>query len=342
LSVAVRIGVVAAAAIAVAACRPQPSPLPLLSEMREFVVPWSNSFPSDIVTDSTGRVWFTDRLAHRIGMFDPSTEQFTPYEIPTRASTPYGITAAPDGSLWFAESQVGRIGRIDPRNGAITEFVVAPDQRGGPHTLEWRDGAIWFTLREATSYGRFDPATGRSVIYKLAREKPYGIAITRDTVWLGTYTFTLIAVEPQTGTAHHHALLDAVQIPARDSVLPRAVRGGELRRIAADASGILWLSDRTQSRVLRYDPRSGTVGIVPTGGGPYGITTTRAGHVWWGETSTSRVVVYDPVSGQRAFVQAPTRGGYIRDVFVDERRGRVWLPLSDVGRIGLVVMQKKK
>jgi virginiamycin B lyase len=122
--------------LVVASCHRARPRLPAPSAIREFVVPWVNAFPSDIALDSAGRVWFTDRLTHRIGRLDPATGEIVGYATPASKSAPYGFAAGPDGGLWFAESGAGRVGRVDPSDGSITEYPL-PGVTRGPHLLTW-------------------------------------------------------------------------------------------------------------------------------------------------------------------------------------------------------------
>ncbi len=58
--------------------------------------------------------------------------------------------------------------------------------------------------------------------------------------------------------------------------------------------------------------------------------------VWYGEKRNNRVVGLDPETGERVHMVVTTPGATVRDLVMDEERGRLWLPLSDRGRICLV------
>jgi virginiamycin B lyase len=327
---------------------PNPGGLPALSALREYAVPWADAYPGDAVVDSAGRVWFTDRLTHAIGVFDPVTEEFRRYPTPSRRSTPYGMIVAPDGTLWYAAASARGLGRVDPATAGIIEYPI-PDAEGGPQLLVWRDGQIWFSLREGRGYGRFDTVTGESTVYRLEQaHRPYSVTATAHAVWFSLHqTFRLLEVDPTTGVATFHDLNTAAPT---DSMLRaaglteqqlRRVRrpwGGSATRIAADRAGGIWITDFTRGRVVRYDPPTGTMSwheTVERGSEPYGIATG-AGLVWWGEKGTNRVVVLAPGRRERLRVPLSVPGGVIRNIAVDEARGRVWLPLSDRPVLGLI------
>ncbi|HSJ10209.1 MAG TPA: hypothetical protein VK928_09855 [Longimicrobiales bacterium] len=331
--------------LAACSARQRGPSLPQLGEVKEFTIPWANAFPSDIAVDGDGRVWFTDRINHIIGRFDPATREFAVVETPTSRAAPYGIIAAPDGVLWFAESMAARIARLDPRTGEVTEYPVTGATRGGPHMLVWHDGLIWFTMREAAGYGKFDPRTGESTLYELPRSRPYSITATRDAIWFSSYeSGMLYEVDPTTGSARPHDQR-APAIPrglSSDSVRALNARNREyafeVRRVTSDGAGI-WFTDMRRGRVGRYDPATGqlrNIEALAPGAQPYGITYTRNGLVWFAENGANRIVVLDPVSEHRVSATMPTRGGTVRHIVVDEKRGRAWLPMSDRGILGLL------
>jgi virginiamycin B lyase len=347
------LGWVVVAVVLAAACGrrgpdgPAPVALPQLSAVTEYVVPWKDAFPGDIVVDSTGRVWFTDRLTHAIGSFDPETAEFRRHPTPTALTAPYGLIAAPDGSLWFAGSRARLLGRVDPATGGIREYPL-PDAEGGPHLLAWRAGEIWFSLREGRGYGRFDPQTGASTVYRLeAHHRPYSVAATRDAVWMSSYgAFRLLAIDPVSGVVSVHELATATRLDTVPEPAPggRPVRrwGGEALRIVAAAGGGIWFTDFSSGRVVLYDPAAGTLRAFETlepRSEPYGLTVTSRGLVVYGEKNLNRIVLLDAVTGERRRALVPTPGSVVRNIVVDEARGRIWLPLSDTGRLGRIDMR---
>src|SRR5882672_9585413 len=69
---------------------------------------------------------------------------------------------------------------------------------------------------------------------------------------------------------------------------------GDLRGIAVDAEGRVWVTDYTRGRVLRLD-RAGTARVVATGlHGPIGIALDDTGRVLVAEEGAGRIVVVSP------------------------------------------------
>lgn len=336
-------------AIAVAGCVRRGPTLPEPAQVMEFVIPWEHAFPSDVIVDDRGRVWFTDRMAQVIGRFDPETRQFDRFDLPTAKSAPYGFVRGPDGAFWYAAAVAGRLGRVDPGTGEITE-VELEGVSGGPHLLAVRASELWFTARGAQMYGRYEPATGRLEVYSAPeRFRPYGIAVANGRVWIAEYAgATLLEVDAETEQARIHELswplpVDEGESPSMgDSSRPRRrpVRRFFVgaRRMAAGADGVLWISGFGSGRVVSFDPGSGELDdhLSLTPSSPYGIVAASDGLVWYGDTGNDAVIALDPRTRERTTFRIPTPDAAVRHLAVDVERGRVWLPLSDAGRIGLI------
>lgn len=271
--------------------------------------------------DSLGRLWFTDRLTHAIGMLDPETRRFTRIETPTPESAPYGITRAPDGTLWFGESNGGNLGRIDPATGALTEIPI-PGLDAGPQLVVWARGAVWFTSKRDAAYGSYTPATARTWVVEDVVREPYGIAAVGDEVWIGS----------QRDRWLHRAA------PAND-VARRIPLKAPARRMAGGDDGRVWLTQHGAGRVAGVDVESEQVTLIEVlaqPARPYGIDVDDEGRVWYAERGNNRVVIYDPRTGDRTSIPLPAPAATVRHIVVDTRRGRAWLPLSDGGLIAVV------
>src|SRR4051812_11507326 len=69
---------------------------------------------------------------------------------------------------------------------------------------------------------------------------------------------------------------------------------GDLRGIAVDREGRVWVTDHAGGRVVRLD-RAGTARVVATGlRGPIGIALDDSGRVLVAEEDAGRVVVVNP------------------------------------------------
>jgi copper transport protein len=94
------------------------------SSSRRYVIP-EEGIPSGIAIDGNGSLWMPIVVGNgsdKVAKFDPSTEQFSSYNIPTPDARPAGITSDSLGNIWFAEAGSGSIAKIDSVTGNITEY----------------------------------------------------------------------------------------------------------------------------------------------------------------------------------------------------------------------------
>ncbi len=354
-----------------AGCAKAPPSLPESGALRYYRIPWADAFPSDAVVDTAGRLWFTDRLTHALGVFDPEAGSFQRIPTPTERSAPYGLVAGRDGALWFGESNGGRLGRLDPATGAITEVEVGLSN--GPQLLAWADGALWFTSVRDDAVGRYRPDTGgarpghvriwrvRTPGLRHGGRDPYGIAATPDgRVWVGrqggSVLYRVDTLPDSVDTIDLRALTDTVDYtePAPQRVSAEAAerlppemiermrnrrRGVGMRRVAAGPDGRLWVAGHGWGRVVGIDPETGEKRVLAnldSRSQPYAVAVDPWGRVWFSEQGNDAIVVYDPGADERRRMPLPLAGGTVRDMAIDAERGRIWLPMSDIGAIAVV------
>ena len=354
--------------LGVVGCARQPPSLPFPVQVSEYRIPWENAFPSDVAVDSVGRVWFTDRLTHVIGRYDPESRTFERYPTPTPKSAPYGLVSTPDGVLWFAESTAGRLGKVDVATGEIQEVPLPDLGHGGPHLLAYSGNRIWFTAREAGRWGWYDPATGAAasfpftvklqndVVRRTPSVRPYSIAAAPGGgVWIGTYdSYFLLRAWPGVDTLVQRALsrelapdtafarrITGVPDSVRIQVGRRFDRVGA-RRSTTDGRGTLWIADFLNGRVIRFRETPDTFvsyRSLERTAGPYGIAVDPWGRVWYDELRSGNLVVLNPRTGERTLIPVAHSGAAIRYIAFDKQRKRAWLPISDAGLLGMVQLR---
>jgi streptogramin lyase len=345
--------------------------------MRYHRIPWADAFPSDVEVDRAGRLWFTDRLTHAVGVFDPAAESFQRIPTPTQQSAPYGMVTGPDGMLWFGESNGGRLGRLDPGTGEIIEVDVG--LANGPQLLTWAGGALWFTSMRDDALGRYRPVPGGTDgpdgarrgdvrVWRVASperrrgaDDPYGIASTPDgRVWVGRQSGSILyrvdLLPNSAEVVDLRSLTDTVDFtepaPIRlsqrdlERLPPELVErmrsrrmGVRMRRVAAGPDGRLWVAGHGRGRVVGIHPDTDAKRILATldpRSQPYAVAVDPWGRVWYSEQGNDAVVVYDPTRDERRRLPLPLPGGTVRDIAFDAVRGRVWLPMSDIGAIAVI------
>jgi streptogramin lyase len=193
------------------------------------------------------------------------------------------------------------------------------------------NGHVWFDVLQGSRLYEVDPRTDSVRIHELSEPPPPGDP------W-GHYAF-----RDSTGRWQTRMLRSAADTMALDAERRRTVQQNRLRalarRMTIDGRGQIWVSDYGRDRVLRYDPATQTMRAFTSpvmASRPYGIMASESGHIVFNETRANLVVALDPVSGQRSSIAIPTAGATVRHLAIDEKRLRVWLPLSDRGRLGLL------
>lgn len=280
---------------------------------------------------------------------------FRRYPTPNPRSAPYGLVRGPDGGLWFGESNGRRLGRLEPETGAITEIEV-PGLAYGPQLLAWSDGYLWFTSRRDGIIGRYDPVSGGTRLWPDRVPKPYGIAATPDgRVWVGSHGGSVlyrVDALPDSGRTVDYTEAGRLRVPEEvlDRLSPEEAErfrnpriGIGMRRIAAGPDGRLWAAGHRRGRVLGIDPDTGdrqTLASLDRQSQPYAVAVDPWGRVWYSEQGTDAIVVYDPAADRRVRYPLPLPGGTVRHMAIDADRGRVWLPMSDLGAIAVVELAR--
>lgn len=217
---------------------------------------------------SDSRMWLTEKLGNRIGVFNVENNQYQSFDIPTANSQPMGITTGPDGAMWFTQFASNKIGRIT-NAGAITEFPLPADS--GPTSLvTGPDGALWITLQTGNAIARMT-TSGVVTPYSLttANSAPTDITVgTDNNLWFTERDSNRI------GRMSVRGLLAEFSLPTAQS---------QPQQITAGAGGDLWVTQPGANRLSRVTT-SGVVTefILPSANtGPFGIVSGIDGNTWF-------------------------------------------------------------
>lgn len=303
----------------------------------EFVLPSAlgnctegASFPHDPAVDTlTGLVYYTDTSRHCIGQLNPDTLEVRAWPTATPGVEPHGLVVV-DGVVYYTGWVADILGVIVTATGSSRDFSLGVAE---PHTPTWQQGAVWFTGGER-QYGRFDPITETTQLFDFptAQSGPYGIAPAPDgSVWVALFGSNRLArIDPS-----------ASPVSAEEYVLPKP--GARPRRLAVDARGRVWYSDYPGRELGSMDPAAPLAERfaqfpTPRGGRPYGIAVGPDQRIWYGDQDRAEVVGFDPAS-QAVVAELPLElaaPGPIRNMATDPERQRIWIALSDVGRLGVI------
>jgi virginiamycin B lyase len=233
--------------------------------------------------------------------------------------------------VFYTGQNADRIGRLVPSSGSVVDFEVAAD---GPHTPVFHQGRIWFTAQSGNQYGHFDRESGLAQVYSFATSnaRPYGIWPAPDgSLWVALFGSNRLArINAAAATA-----------TVEEFVLPNA--SSRPRRIAVDASGRVWYTDYPRRMLGMMDPSAAPASrfaeySMPGGGRPYGIAIGPDGRVWVDDENAPEIVGFDPDT-RVVIARLPvpvSNAGPVRNMSVDRVRKRIWLAISNVGRLGVL------
>jgi virginiamycin B lyase len=289
-------------------------------------------YPHDpAVDEATGIVYYADSNVSCVGEYNPETRQFRSWRTPTANSYPHGLVVDDQSRVFYTGQNANRIGRLIPSSGAIVDFPVAAN---GPHTPVFHQGRIWFTAQSGNQYGHLDRDTGAAQVWSFptGNSRPYGVWPAPDgTLWVAQFGTNRIA------------RIDTAATPPgiQEFVLPNA--SSRPRRIAVDAAGRVWYTDYPRRMLGMMDPRAPQASrfaefAMPGGGQPYGIAIGPDGRVWVDDEDAPEIVGFDPES-RMVIAQLPVpvaNAGPVRNMSVDRVRKRIWLAISNVGRLGVL------
>ncbi len=123
-----------------------------------------------LVVDGQNRVWFTELLGNKIGVYDPAKSQLVEYPVPTNASGPADLTFGRNGALWFTETYAMSLGEFFPQNQSFIEYPLggntASQVVASPIGLVQDDqGNVWVADHGGSWIVEFNPVTHGIVKY---------------------------------------------------------------------------------------------------------------------------------------------------------------------------------
>ena len=289
-------------------------------EIREWLVPWKNSNPSDPYLDSSGRVWFVAENGNFIGNLKPSDGTFNRYDV-RPDSDPHNLIIDGDGNIWFAASRGRYIGKMSPSTGQTREFTMPDRKAKDPHTLTFdHQGNIWFTVLQSNFIGKLTTGNGEIQLIRIAGKKmmPGGIIVDQlNMPWAAaTGSNHLLRIFPETMS------IEEIELPDKNS---RPVR------LVSAVNGDIWYTDNSLGRLGRYRPQSHEFADWPVPGGedsePFAMAIDQYDRIWMVAVGTepNRLIGFDTESG--SFINEtniPSGGGNIRNLYYHEASGEIW------------------
>jgi len=300
--------------------------LPALSqEVRYYPLP-RGSGAHDVAPAPDGGVWYTAQRRGALGRLDPATGKVE--EIPLgRGSSPHGVIVGPDGAAWVTDSGQNAIVRVDPKTRAVRLFPL-------PHGTAYanlntaafdRGGILWYT-GQSGYYGSVNPATGEVRVFDAPGGRgPYGICATPN----GDIYYASLA-------GSHIVRIDAAT--GKATVIEPPTAGQGARRVWADSTGRVWVSEWNSGQVSVYNPADGSwkKWLLP-GERPraYSVFVDDRDQVWLAEWTANAIVRFDPNTGKFESFPSDRSGAQVRQML--GRHGEAWGAESGNDRLVVVL-----
>ena len=259
----------------------------LPSTILEFNVPTANSNPFSIVAGPDGNLWFTELLANKVGVINPTTHIVADFATPTASSNPNFIAAGSDGQLWFTEPTANSIGVINPTTHVITEFPVPTATAGLQGITAGPDGRLWFVELTANQIGAIDPTTHHISEFAIpnAKSGAFGIAAGPD----GGLWFT-------ESTADQIGRIDPTTHAIGEFAVPTAA--AQPMGIAAGSDGGLWFTEFGGGRIGEINPATHAIGetLISGTAQPFDIAAGPDGGLWFTDVANDFIRSINPVN----------------------------------------------
>jgi virginiamycin B lyase len=283
------------------------------------------SRPHDVAPAPDGRIWYTGQRRGVLGILDPRTGQVR--EIPLGdGSAPHGVIQGPDGAAWITDSGLNAIVRYDPGTDAVKVWRLPaefPDSNLNTAAFDG-GGVLWFTGQTGI-YGRLNPSTEEMRVWRDPEGRgPYGIAATPagEIYYVSLAGSHLAHIDRRTGAA------EIIEPPTPDQ---------GARRVWADRSGDLWISEWNGGQLTRYSPSNGEWrSWRPEGERPrvYAVYVDDRDVVWVSDFSANAVLSFDPATER--WIRYPGSGANSNVRQILGAPGWIYLPESGLDRIMVI------
>lgn len=274
-------------------------------KVSEWPVP-TPKFARDPAAAPDGSIFIAVMNGNKVARFEPKAQSFREWDMPP-GHHPHGVLVDKQGIVWTTGNANGTIGRLDPASGKVVEFKT-PSGGGGPHTLVITNdgGTIWFTLQSGDRIASLDTRTGAMREYSTSGG-PYGLSLDKaGNVWFCRMGDDRMGkLDPRTG-AMSEVSMGRGSRPRRVATAP----DGTLW-VALYGNGKLAKLDPAAMKVVKEYVLPGD------DAGAYAVTVDGGGIVWVNEIKTDTVVRFDPKTEQMRVVPLPSRNTGIRKMVVD-------------------------
>ncbi len=291
----------------------------------EYDVSGSKGLPWSASPDKDGNFWIPYYgRGNEVARLDPKTGELKRFPLPfDETAGVHSVVRGPDGMVYFTEFALDRLAKLDPQTGKIAEFqehVEVPGERADKHTVRVdAKGNLWAS---GSPLSKYDQETGK---YTQFMEVPSSYGITFDKQ--GNVWFCVLKKDGKIGR------IDAKTEKVTQWSPPTQ---GTPQRLAIDADGIVWFTERTGNKLGRFDPKTETFKEYPLPGpsaSPYPIIVGKDNGIWYGSTDQDLIGRLDPATGKVVEYPFPHSEAMMREFFLDAQ-GRIWFATPTNNRVG--------
>ena len=306
--------------------------------VKEVALPEGLSSAQSMAIDSTGRVWFTEKVGKKLAVYDPEKKEFASYSLPDSWGKMgfSNITLSPDGEVWFTVTRWVEgteephiLGRFTPADGYFTKYAI-PHNSIPEELIVDAKGTIWFTASNKNSLYRVDPKTFALKGYPIptANGNPKSLAADqKGHIWFVESIANKIGeFDPELEVFHEHEVL---------------TQFANLGKLSIDKHGKIWFVEVTANRLGMFSPGQNRFdeAIIPTPGStPVALVSDDNGNIWFLEYKGNKVGMFNPQTAIFHEYDIPNYGSLPADMVLDRKRSLLWFSQSatDAKRLGML------
>ena len=309
-----------------------------VSPVKEIALPEGLSSAQSIAIDSTGRIWFTEKVGKKLAAYDPERKTFATYPLPASWGNVgfSNITLSPEGEIWFTVTRWVEgaeephiLGRFTPADGYFTKYAL-PHNSIPEELIVDAKGMIWFFASNKNNLYRIDPKTFALKGYPIPTANGHPRSLAADQkgqIWFVESNANKIGnFIPEQEAFHEYDVLTQFANPGRISI---------------DKHGKIWFVEVTANRIGVYSPEQNRFDdvIIPTpGSSPVALVNDDIGNVWFLEYKGNKVGVFNPEKAIFHEYDIPNFGSLPSDMAIDRKRSSIWFAQSatEAKRLGVL------
>jgi virginiamycin B lyase len=306
--------------------------------IKEVVLPEGLSSAQSMAIDSTGRVWFTEKVGKNLAMYDPEKKEFAIHSLPSSWGKMgfSNITLGADGDIWFTVTrwiegaeEPHILGRFSPADGYFTKYAIPHNSIPENLTVD-ANGAVWFFASNKNYLYRVDPKTFALKGYPIptANGNPQSLAADqKGHIWFTESNANKIGeFDPELGIFHEHEVL---------------TQFANLGKLSIDKLGRIWFVEVTANRIGVFSPEQKRFDevIIPTpNSSPVALVNDDNGNVWFLEYKGNKAGMFNPETAMFHEYDIPSFGSLPADIAIDRKRALIWFTQSatEAKRLGMI------